>query len=410
MQASGRNDGMIHPGFAASTGTLKAKYNVRGNRMYTDWAKELDFEFKRPNASAKQKGGFVLPSSGIVSPYKVTIALAENAVQNGAEIFLNTSVTSIETKNNTITTIKTNRGDITCGVLINAAGVWSDKLADMAGDRFFSIHGRKGTDAILDRESQTDQNFILGMPSLLGHKKSHSKGGGLIPCIEGNILLGPTSQEVPDREDYSTDPVAFKQLLYLLDLNRKLAPSQIINYYSGVRAASYDEDFIIEPSKKISNLVHAAAIQSPGLASAPAIAQDIAIMAIEQLNKAGIVVKKRDNFNPIRKDIPNVKELSLKEKNNLIKKDPAYGEIICRCEEVSRGEIRDALLSGIPATTVDGIKRRVRAGAGRCHGGFCLPKVIMTMSKELNIPVTSITKKGEDSIILTNKTKEDISL
>ena len=453
MQASGRNDGMIHPGFAASTGTLKARYNVRGNRMYTQWAEELDFEFRRPgtiilfsdwwyslltpilksrckkngvdgnyrrlsakevrklepNVSVKQKGGFLLPSSGIVSPYKVTIALAENAVQNGAEVFLNTAVTSIERDGNKITKINTNRGNITCGVLINAAGVWSDKLAELAGDHFFSIHGRKGTDAILDRDNKTSQNFILGMPTLLGHKKNHTKGGGVIPCIEGNILLGPTAQEVPDREDYSTDPLVFSQLLDLLDLNKKLHSSQIINYYSGIRAANYDEDFIIEASNKVSNLVHAAAIQSPGLASAPAIAEDIALIVVDILNKTGKEVKNRDNFNPIRKDIPLVRELSSKDRNELIIKDPAYGEILCRCEEVSRGEIRDALKSRVPATTVDGIKRRVRAGAGRCHGGFCLPKVIITISKELGVPVTSITKKGGVSTILTSRTKEDIS-
>ncbi|MCP4156931.1 MAG: NAD(P)/FAD-dependent oxidoreductase, partial [bacterium] len=452
MQASGRNDGMIHPGFAASPGTLKASYNVRGNRMYTQLAEELDFELKRPgsiilfkssfmnllkplfsrrckkngvdgdwrglsakhirkmepNVSRKQKGGFILPSAGIVSPYNVTIALAENAAQNGVEIFLDTAVTSLGVSEDRIESIHTNRGTLKCGVLVNSAGVWADKIAEMAGDRFFSLHGRKGTDAILDRDIGSTQNHILGMPSLLGTKKSHSKGGGLIPCIEGNILIGPTSEEIPDREDYSTDSEVFQTLLWQLSINQELNQGQIINYYSGVRAANWEEDFIIEASKKISNLIHSAAIQSPGLASAPAIAEDVAKMAVESLLSAGFKVEKRASFNAYRKNIPKLKELTPEQRTALIGNDPAYGEILCRCEEVSRGEIRDALFSPVPATTVDGIKRRVRVGAGRCHGGFCLPRVIMTMAEELGINVTDITKKGGESRILLHETKEEV--
>ena len=453
MQASGRNDGMIHPGFAASPGTLKASFNVRGNRMYTKLAEELDFELKRPGSiilfkspltnflkplfrrrcrkngvdgnyrglsakevrkmepyvTEKQKGGFFLPSAGIVSPFRVTIALAENAAQNGAEIFLNTAVTSMDVKDGRISRIQTNRGSLQCGVLINAAGIWADKLSEMAGDRFFSLHGRKGTDAILDIECSFYQNHILGMPSILGSKRNHSKGGGLVPCVEGNILIGPTSEEVPGREDYSTDSENFRKLLGQLSINQELKPVHIINYYSGVRAASWEEDFIIEPSGKISNLILAAAIQSPGLASAPAIGEDVARMAVESLRAAGVKVIKKKNFNPRRKAIPVVKDLSPEERSALIRKDPVYGEILCRCEEVSRGEIRDALVSSVPASTVDGIKRRVRAGAGRCHGGFCLPRVIMVMAEELGIPITNITRKGGSSRILLHETKENVS-
>jgi glycerol-3-phosphate dehydrogenase len=291
--------------------------------------------------------------------------------------------------------------------LINAAGVWADKLAEMAGDRFFSIHGRKGTDAILDRSCEPLQRHITGMPSLLGAKNSHSKGGGIVLCVEGNLLLGPTAEEVPDREDFSTDRETFGELLEQLNLNTELKSSHIINYYSGVRAASWDEDFIIETSEKVSNLIYAAAIQSPGLASAPAIAEDVAAMAVDVLTAAGVEVMPRADFNPVRRDIPSVKALSAEVRSELIRKDPSYGEIMCRCEEISRGEIRDALGSKVPATTVDGVKRRVRAGAGRCHGGFCLPRVIQLMAEELDIPVTEITKKGDGSGILLCETKEE---
>jgi glycerol-3-phosphate dehydrogenase len=450
MQATGRNDGMIHPGFAAKPGSRKAHYNIRGNRLYTKLAEDLDFEFSRPgtiilfkywwmrillpplfkkrcrdnavdgawrvlsrrevremepNVTDKQKGGFILPSSGIVSPYRATIALAENAVENGAEVFLNTVVRSISIDDRRVSSIETNRGCIGAGVLINAAGVWSDTLAEMADDRFFSIHGRKGTDAILDRNSEGDQKHILGMPSFSSNKKNHSKGGGLVLCVEGNILLGPTAEEVPDREDYSTDPVIFSKLLEQLEMNKVLSPSRIINYYSGVRAANWEEDFIVEPSDRVLNLVHAAALQSPGLASAPAIAEDVASITADILKKSAVDIVLREDFNPIHRCIPQVKNLSLLDRNSLIKKDPAYGDILCRCEEVSRGEIRDALHSAVPAATVDGIKRRVRAGAGRCHGGFCLPKVIMTMAQELDISLLEVTKEGSGSNILVAETK-----
>ena len=451
VQASGRNDGMIHPGFAASPGTKKAEYNIRGNRMYTALADELDFDLKRPgslilfkswwlwllvpvfkdrcrkngvdgnyralsraevsrvepNVNPAQKGGFLLPSAGIVSPYRVTLAFAENAAANGAEFFLNTAVESLESEHGRITAAVTNRGKIRCGAFINAAGVWADKIAEMAGDRFFSIHGRKGTDAILDRNCGRHQNHILGMPSLLGSKKSHSKGGGSVPCVEGNILLGPTAEEVPDREDFSTDSETFGLLMKQLDLNTKLSKSQIINYYSGVRAASWKEDFIIEVSEKVPNLVYAAAIQSPGLASAPAIAEDVAAMTLDVLRKSGTAVEPRSSFNPVRRDIPSVKDLSDEQRSRLVAADPAYGEILCRCEEVSKGEIRDALRSPVPATTVDGIKRRVRAGAGRCHGGFCLPRVISLMSREMGIDVVDINKKGDGSAVLFAETKKE---
>ncbi|MBF9015098.1 FAD-dependent oxidoreductase [Oceanispirochaeta sp. M2] len=450
MQASGRNDGMIHPGFAAKPGSLKSHYNTRGNRLYTNLAEELGFNFTRPgtiilfkdwwmrfllppifkkrcrdngvdgdyrtlsqkevkkhepNVTKRQKGGFLLPSTGIVSPFQVTIALAENAVANGAEVFLNTLVCSVFLDEGRVSSIETNRGRLRAGVLINAAGVWSDKLAEMADDRFFSIHGRKGTDAILDRNSEGEQNHILGMPSFSSNKKNHSKGGGLVLCVEGNILLGPTAEEVSDREDYSTDSEMFTTLLEQLEMNTKLSPSMIINYYSGVRAASWEEDFIVEPSDKVANLVHAAAIQSPGFASAPAIAVDVASMAVDILRTSGVDIVPRDDFNPVHHGIPQVKNMNAADRDTLIKRDPAYGEILCRCEEVSRGEIRDALHSAVPAATVDGIKRRVRAGAGRCHGGFCLPKVILTMAREMNVPIIDITRKGSGSNILVAETK-----
>lgn len=468
-QASGRNDGMIHPGFAASPGSLKAAYNTRGNRMYDQWAEELDLEFQRPGSlllyrtpftrllapyfryrcrkngvdgryrslsakevrrmephvTDKQYGAFFMPSAGIVSPYRVTLALAENAAANGCRFHFDTVLEGIEglggvegregidepkapAGGDQTFGVKTNRGTLKCRVLINAAGVWADRVASMAGDRFFSIHGRKGTDAILDKSCGVFQTRIAGMPRLLGSKNSHSKGGGVVPCVEGNILLGPTAEEVPHREDYSTDKKTFDRLLEQLSLNKKLESRHIINYYSGVRAATWEEDFILGPSEKNPRLIHAAGIQSPGLASAPAIAEDLAQWTVEALESAGRRVVPNEGFNPRRKDIPRVKDLSREERDSLIKKDPAYGEILCRCEEVSRGEIRDALGGALPARTVDGVKRRVRAGAGRCHGGFCLPRVITLMAREMGVHLKEVTKKGPESPIILEETKQEV--
>ncbi|MCG8451912.1 MAG: FAD-dependent oxidoreductase [Spirochaetales bacterium] len=453
MQASGRNDGMIHPGFAPHPGTRKAHYNVRGNQMYDQWSQELGFSLKRPGSivlfrswfsiflvplirlrcslngvagkykylspravramephvSAQQRGGFFLPSAGIVSPFDVTLALAENAVENGVDFHLETAVMAMEMSHQQIQGLQTNRGCIEAKVVVNAAGVWADVVAQMADDRFFSLHGRKGTDAILDKETGARQTRIMAMPPLVRRKSIQTKGGGIVPCVEGNLLLGPTAQEVPDREDYSTDAGEFSHLVRQLDLNSRLSASQIINYYSGVRAASWDEDFIIEPSQKVKNLVHAAAIQSPGLASAPAIGADVAAMAVQALERCGYGVEERENFQPYHHAQVPVKDLPEEERSALIAKDSTYGEILCRCEEVSRGEVRDALRSLVPALTVDGVKRRTRSGAGRCHGGFCLSRVMKVMAEEMGVPLTQIRKKDGQSQILVGETKGGVS-
>ena len=456
MHASSRNDGMIHPGLVPSPGSLKAKYNAKGNAMYEALSKTLDFEYKRVgslllfdnrwlslaypilsaraakngvesieflsgsrlkaflhtkpqlslNPSLDTKWGVHIPSTGIVSPYKTTIAFCENAVENGVHLYLNTQFLSFEKENDSIVSCQTTRGTIRAKMVINCAGTFSDEIAEMAGDRFFTIHPRKGTMLMMDKKKGHLTDIVLSMPKLLGD--SDTKGGGIVPTVEGNLLVGPDAVEQPYKEDYSTtresvDGVAGKHLRLLKGVGKR----DIITYFAGTRASTYLEDFIIQWSSSVQNLFHIAGIQSPGLASAPAIAVDVARDIIKRLQKK-MAVKEKVNWQPKRKGIPRLAQMALEERASLIKQNPDYGEIVCRCEEISKGEIIDALHSPIRVNTVDGIKRRVRAGMGRCQGGFCKPLVMAIMEEELEMDPLSITKKGEGSQILKRNMNEEI--
>ncbi len=444
---SDRNNGMIHSTMAVKQGTKKHQYNLRGNRMYRKAAQDLGFDLKwpgsfamldkswqlllgpyarwvasqkgvqgfqvmnnekvkqlEPNAWEEQKGSFYMPETGVADPHQVTVAYAENAMQNGAAIFLNTQVLGFEKDNNRIAAIRTNRGTLLAGVIINAAGIWADHIAEMAGDRFFTIHPRKGVIAILDKKTGSSQSYILGRAQLSSEAKT--KGGGLVPLLDGNILAGPTAIEVPGREDYSTES---HELQYILDhhlvLNKTLQQSDIITYFAGTRACTFEEDFIVESSEYVKNLVHAAGIQSPGLASAPAIAVDVRDLAAEILKKQ-MDLKENPNFNPKRKLTPRPGRLSLTERNSLIENWPVYGKIVCRCELVSEGEIVDAIHAPLPAHTLDAVKRRARAGMGRCQGGFCTPVVINILARETGRQVTEVCKHELGSEMVLGKTRD----
>lgn len=446
IHTSSRNDGMIHDGFAAHPGSLKAKYNVLGNRMWGPLAEELGIDFRRPgslivfrsrasaalypvmaaraaengvdgwelwsrsrlraeepNITDDQEGGFFLPSAGVLSPYKATVALAENAAANGVRIALETAVTGFDTSDARILRVRTNRGAFRVGVVINAAGNWADRVAGFANDRFFSLHQRRGVDLVLDTRAGALQHRILAMPSLL-QLQSKTKGGGLIVSPEGNILVGPTAAEAPGREDYSTSAADVRELERHLKVNRRLSASMVITYFAGVRPCTYEEDFIVERSDYVRNLVHAAGIQSPGLASAPAIAADVARYAIESLGETVRVLPRAD-FRAERAVPVQSKRLAWEDRALLISSKPQYGRIVCRCEEVSEGEVRDALRSPLPAFSLDAVKRRTRAGAGRCHGGFCTPRVMEIIADEAGMGLETVTKRGRGSPLVLGRTK-----
>jgi len=442
--ASSRNDGEIHPGVDLNVGSLKQKYVVRGNRMYDKLTSDLDVPFKRVGQYACFKEWYLkIPSyffalqrriickvddtrvvskkklekiepnlnkdfsfaiynkmAGIVSPYELTFAYAENAIENGAKVSLNTCCLEMEVKDNNIISVKTNRGTIYPKVVINASGVYSDIIARYANDEFFSIHPRKGTICITDKKA----NYILS--SIASYKKQkknknekNTKGGGIVHTIHDNLLVGPTAKEIYEREDYSTD---ISEIKTIYDKQKKTSSlmneRDIITYFSGVRASTFEEDFIIERGRNTKNIVHCAGIQSPGLTTAPAVSLDVSEIAINILKeKQNVEINK--SFNPKRKGIPHLNEMTLEERNKLIQENSDYGIIVCRCEEISKGEIIDALNSPLSVPTIDGIKKRVRPGMGRCQGGFCMPLVAKIIAEHKNIPLEKVLKDNNGSEI-----------
>ena len=447
VQASGRNDGEVHPGVDLGRGSLKQHYVLLGNQLYGQVCGELDVPFDRcgqyvgfvdgylrpfialyaaqrrsigvtdtrvlssaalhraePELNPAFKFALYNPSAGCVCPYGLTIAYGENAVHNGAKISLNTAVLDMTVENGRIQSVLTNRGRVCPALVINAAGTFAEDVAKMAGDRFYSIHPRRGTNSILDKKAG---HLVGGISSIKRLKASpgHTKGGGLLHTVDNNILVGPDAVETPDKEDFSThresiDRVFSKQK----DTAPALSQRDIITYFTGVRAATFEEDFIIERGRKTRNLIHCAGIQSPGLTAAPAIAQDVAGLAVDILSE-GRTVEKNAAFDPRRKAPPRVRELPRAERDRLIRQNPDYGIIICRCEEISKGEILDALNAPLKVATVDGIKKRLRPGMGRCQGGFCMPLVAAIISEHEHIPLSAVHKAGEAAFISFGPTK-----
>jgi glycerol-3-phosphate dehydrogenase len=442
------NNGMVHSGYAATPGSLKAELNVKGNAKYDKWAEELKFDFDRTgsfvvgfsegdrkqiekyyekgkknevpgieiltgdeareieeNLAKEVTSALWTPTAGYVAPYEVAIALAENAVENGVEVMLDTELIAVDTENNKINRAYTNQGSIECSYLINAAGVYADQVAEMAGDRQFTIHPRRGTLIIFDKEKGKVLKRAVGTtPS------QHTKGGVAQRTPEGNPLWGPTAVEVADKTDTAVsqedlDTIINKFTSIVEGIDKK----DMITSFSGVRAANYKEDFVIEASEKIRGLIQAAAIQSPGLASSPAIAEKIVEIFLseeQRLKLLGRAVEEKEDFQPERMVNKPFHLCSNQEKEKLLSEDPAYGHVICRCENVTEAEIVRAIHGKIPARTVDAIKRRTRAGMGRCQAGFCGPRVVKILARELGIDPKKITKKGEGSNIVNYRIKE----
>jgi glycerol-3-phosphate dehydrogenase len=445
------SNAMIHPALTAEYGTLKWEMNFKGNPLWDEVAAQLDFDFKRigtllvaenaeeelilpfivetaikhndpppwelnreeldeiePGLAPNVQKGVLISNTGIISVFELVLAYAENAVANGVQFFLNTNVIGVQTEDGSTKAVDTTRGSIKTKILINAAGLYADKIAEFAKDRFFTIHPRKGETIIFDGSYQPVRTVLFSF-EMLAEKAQHSKGGGVIPTTDGNLQFGPTAMEVCDREDVSTTSAGLESLFHRFGPPlERLKPgyekpdrAKIITQFAGCRAATYKEDFIIESSKKVKGLVHVAGIQSPGLASAPAIAERVKDIIVEVWNPS-----ENSNFEPKRKRGKLFSELDDKERAELIKANPLYGHIVCRCETVSEGETVDAVHGRIPATSIDGVKRRTRAGMGRCQGGFCMPRVLEIISREAGINKEQVTKSEGKSYILSEKLKQ----
>lgn len=445
LHASSRNDGMLHPGLDIKPGRLKKKLNNIGNKMYDELCSQLEVKFNRcgqylcftsnkllipiilitpyfnftaagktrfvgrkeirkrePNISKDIKYGLYFDAAGSICPYGLTIALAENAIQNGAEISLDTAVKDMKVSNNKIEEVVTNRGVIHPKMIINAAGVFSEEIAKMAVDRFFSIHPRKGTSAILDKEAKKNVNTIYSSFNL--EKNNHNtKGGGIVSTVDGNVLVGPNAIETNEKENFDTEKSSIDAVFKKQKrVGNWLTGKDIITYFTGVRAATYEEDFIVEKGRNTYNIFHAAGIQSPGLTAAPA----IAVMIRELLEKEMPEMAIKDNYISHRKTFPRISEMDEEDRRKHIEKNPDYGEIVCRCEEISKGEILDSMRGPLRCDTVDAVKRRARPGMGRCQGGFCGPQVAKLISLEKGIPLNEVRKGYEDSYILLGEKNE----
>ena len=448
--ASKANNGNIHPGHAVKKGTLKHKLNILGNRMYDEWAKDLQFEFQRnglmyiaweeeylPALKRRYTKGLEngvdgiryisgeeamaiepelkkldnppiaavwLPSLAHVEPYEVTIALAENAAENQVKFMLNTKVCDI-VHDGRIQAVVTSRGVIETKYVINAAGVYADEIHNMVGDVSYTIHPRKGTIVLLDKAKTYPYKPQLGFVSnklenrMMNVKNKESKGGGCCKTPEGNYLLGPSAKEVWNKEDTSCDAEGIAYALSCCQ-HKGVGEKDVIRSFAGVRAADFKEDFIIEKSEVTSGLIHVAGIQSPGLSAAPAIAKMVENILLEEMKKEGMSYKRKKNYQPYRPKRRVFRKLSLEEQNKLIKENPDYGQIVCRCEFITKGEILDAIDSPVVPTSVDAIKRRTRAGMGRCQGGFCLPVVLQILAQAQQQDCTEIDFTAKDTNIL----------
>ena len=452
MDQTAHSNAMIHPAVQAKYGTLRWEMNYKGNPMWDETTRQLDVDFKRigtlvvaenpeeeallpyavdtaikhndpepklldrkaldriePGLAPNVRKGVLVWNTGIIGVFELLIAYAENALSNNVSIFLDTAVIGVQTEDFAIKAVDTTRGTVKAGLLINAAGLYADKIAEYAGDRFFTIHPRKGETVIFDKSYQPVRTVFAPVSIAAESQESkYTKGGGIIPTTDGNLQFGPTAVEVCDREDVSTTAEGCD---YLFDrfapLLERLKPDyekpekgKIIAQFAGCRAATYKEDFIIEPSKKVRGLVHVAGIQSPGLASTPAIAERVKEIVREERHPSV-----NDKFNPVRKKQVRFSELSLKEQDELIRANPRYGHIVCRCENVSEEEVVRALNGGIAAKSLDGVKRRTRAGQGRCQGGFCMPRIVEIASREMNVGKEHVTKSEGKSYVLHRRTK-----
>lgn len=436
------NSGIVHAGYDATPGSLMAKLNVEGNAMMGELAKELDFPFQRegslvvclheedrvglqelyergvkngvpnlqilereevlqmePNISDNVVAALYAPTAGIVCPFGLNIALAENANKNGVEFRFRTEVTGIE-KIDGGYRIVTNQGDFETRYLVNAAGVYADVFHNMVSANHIHITPRRGDYCLLDKTAGSHvSRTVFALPN-----KKYGKGVLVTPTTHGNLLVGPTAIDIDDPEATATTAEGLRELADKAGLNVKNLPMrQVITSFAGLRAHEDNHEFIIEELADAPGFIDCAGIESPGLTSSPAIGKRVAAILQEKLQ-----LEANPSFDGTRRGILNPATLSLEERDELIRREPAYGNIICRCEMISEGEILDAIHRPLGAKSLDGVKRRTRAGMGRCQAGFCSPKTMEILARELGVSMFDITKSGAGSEIVVGTNKDSL--
>ena len=433
------NSAIVHAGFDAAEGSMMAKMNVRGNEMMTQLAEDLDIPFKRngamvvcihkealdglktlydrgiangvkelrilnreealemePNLSENVQGALYAPTSGIICPFILNIAMAENAAENGVEFRFNTQVEDIKADADGIWHLRTNNGEYTAKYVINAAGVHADIIHNMVSENKIHITPRRGDYCLLDKEVGGHvKHTIFPQPTNLG------KGVLVSPTVHGNLIVGPTAVDIEDKEGNNTTAAGINDLIAKAGAHvRDLPLRKVITSFAGLRAHEAHHEFIIKEVEDAPHFIDCAGIESPGLTSCPAIGEYVGQMMKEKME-----LTEKENWISKRKGILNPQELSFEDRAELIKEKPAYGNIICRCESISEGEILDAIHRPLGARSLDGVKRRTRAGMGRCQAGFCSPRVMEILNRELGIPMEEITKSGGRSNIVLERTK-----
>ncbi len=438
MGATKANSAIVHAGYDPKVGSLKARMNKRGSELMEGVCKRLGVKYKNnqalvvgfeneraeveelyrnglangikglrivehdellqlePNVNPELACALLAETSAIVCPYELCIAAVGNAMDNGVELMLDYEVSGIDKTENGYSVKAADGRVVNAKYIINSAGMYSDKIAEMTGDCDFKITARRGEYMVLDKEAGTfTQRTIFHTPTKMG------KGILISPTVDGNLLVGPTAVNMEERDNDATTAEGFATLFAKSEENvSKLPFNKVITSFCGLRAAGDKGDFII---KERDGVVTLGGIESPGLTSAPAIAEYVE----EILTGIGALGAKKTDYVATRKPVHYFNELSLEEKNEIIKNQPAYGRIVCRCEGITEGEIIEAVHRNPGARDVDGIKRRTRSGMGRCQGGFCSPIVVSIIARERGAAFESVTKAGKNSIINYGKTKGD---
>lgn len=440
MGATRANSAIVHAGFDAKEGTLKARFNVRGSQMMERVAGELGVKYKRngslvvgfndedretlkgllergikngveelsiierdeilkiePNIGEDVVCALRAQTGAIICPYELCMAAVGNAMDNGAELKLNFEVKKIE-KNDHGYVVYSENDRVEGRYIINCAGVFADEISAMVSDTSFTIQPRKGEYMLLDKECGTlVSHTVFACPSKMG------KGVLVTPTVDGNLLVGPTALDILDKEDTSTTADGLARVKTLAQRQVEgINFGKVITSFAGLRATGSVGDFII--NSPCDGFINVAGIESPGLSSAPAIAEYV----VELLSDAGLELVEKEKFNPYRRPMHYFRELSMEDKNGVISKNPEYAHVICRCETVTEGEIIEAIRTNPRPTDIDGIKRRTRASMGRCQGGFCTPYMVEILAREMGIDSTRVTKFGGESYINVGVTKLNV--